>query len=197
MKFTTHEETVGDDKNAQIVSEVKVAFAEAHNMLPNSHKAGRLIVEIESADSTEPYFRLDISPKEYGKGENCAPEKILTLRKNPGITQTGELRGSHNDVGAYLDKDHITYYGGVQVKLVLAERETEKPFFNGVIRIAYSGAPEWQDVYIALNALSAVARALAKICPEGFCHCYCTEALVKLLNDPISGFHMKLLKINW
>lgn len=183
MELITHR-NIQDDSgvDAKLFVRIMETFEWAIGKIPDQ-LTGRLIVEMQADGASEPHSILDISPP-AGEGDNCAEGKIMTLRKYPAITNTGELTLLPDNA---RDKDDIEWYGGIQIRYTDTNMNNGE-VVKGVLRVAFSGAKEWHDVFVAVAVLHEAIKCVVNLCPDyRFSYDY-----GKLRDDVVSGFFCNL-----
>jgi hypothetical protein len=171
--------------DAKLFGQIIDTFEWAFGKIPDQ-TTGRLIVEMQADGTSDPHSVLDIAPA-AGVGSNCAEGKIATLRKYPNINNTGEVAGIPSEA---RDAEDIQWYGGIQIRYTDTNLNDGKGV-QGVVRIAFSGADQWHDTFIAVAVLRTAIKTVAELCP-GYHFSY---DYGKLKENPVSGFFCNLLGV--
>ncbi len=118
----------------------------------------------ETDNNEEKPHRVVWVTSALGAGESCAKEKLQTLKNNPTISSTGELRDKT------LPEGEVGWYGGISVPYGYAN-DMSCDDIDGVVRVIFSGAREVVDLGIVLEVLDTYSNARNRyLSGTMFCH---------------------------
>jgi|GEM_PF-2407627 len=197
MKFQINQPIVGSQNISEYNAAIMKTLENMTELIPGL-KTWRCIVE-EWADG-KLIWLFDVSPK-AGKGSECAEEKIATLAYYPNITNTGELRDHDLSDQENLDRLYaqtgqklVHWYGGTRLKLTdfmpVASVDGKIQTESTEIRVAFSGARQDADAFIATAVLLTVNKTWAKNHPD----VYTNYDFGPIEADPVTGFALNILR---
>ena len=197
MNFKINRPIVGSPSISEYNAAIMRTLECMTEMIPGL-KTWRCIVE-EWANN-ELIWLLDVSPI-AGTGSECAKEKIATLDYYPDIANTGELCDHDLSNQENLDKlfaktgqKLVHWYGGVRLKLTdfmpSASSDSKLKTDSTEIRVAFSGARQDADAFIATAVLLTINKTWAKNHPE----MYTNYNFGPIEADPVTGFALNILR---
>ncbi|MDR1300299.1 MAG: hypothetical protein LBK50_01175 [Candidatus Nomurabacteria bacterium] len=171
MKFQINTPTIGQESAIEYNNVVVRTLERETGYVPSLDK-WRFI--IEERVNGELIWHFDISPI-AGCGNECAAEKIITLRDHPEIRSTGELRDKNlsDEENLKALKPFVHWNGGIRVHLTdFIQKKSKK---NEIVYlqseaveylVAFSGSRQDTDAIIATHAVLELNRYYREKHPE-------------------------------
>lgn len=198
MKLKINRPIVGSSDVSEFNSAIMRTLENMTGLIPGLNECKWRCI-VEEWKGNELLWLLDISPT-AGNGSECAEEKMATLHHYQDIANTGELRdhglSDQENLDMLLTKTGLRlvhWYGGIRLKLTdftpSASSDSKMETDSTEILVAFSGARQDADAFIAIAVLLTINKVFAKIHPE----IYTNYVFGPLEADPVTGFALNIL----
>ena len=122
------------------------------------------VVKDDNSSETEIAYLDFAGPN--GEGHNCAVAKLQTLKNHPEYFATGSIPEE------LLAESEKKWLGGISIPfscIIFGRNDDTAVCDTGFLRVAFSGAQETTDAFVAIYAARVFRDALAEQFPEECC----------------------------